>query len=67
MTVFVRKIEIMTKNILRHKLNEEDLKVFLIQNALDQCCPTRDPPGFLMRPFKIIKLRKNMTFSKLQK
>jgi len=28
-------IEILTKNILRHKLNEEDLKVFLIQNALD--------------------------------
>ena len=35
MTVFVQKIEILTKTILRHKLNEEDLKVFLIQNALD--------------------------------
>ena len=35
MTAFVRKIEILTKNILRHKLNEEDLKIFLIQNALE--------------------------------
>jgi len=31
MTVFVRKIEIVTKNILRHKLNEENLKIFLFR------------------------------------
>jgi len=54
MTEFTRKIEQLTKNIMRHKL-EEDLKIFLIQNTLDNPETKKDLKMQDLKTFNKIK------------
>ena len=57
MIEFVRRIEILTKNILRHNLDEENLKMFLIQNTLDDQEMKKDLKMQDLKTFDEIKSR----------
>ena len=54
---FVRQIQTLTKNILRHNLDEENLKMFSIQNALDDQEIKKDLKMQDLKTFDEIKSR----------
>ena len=58
---FFKKIERLTKNVLRHDLNEEDFKIFLLQNALEDQELKRDLKMQELKTFEEMKLRINKT------
>ena len=57
MMEFVRRIETLTKNILSHNLDEENLKMVLIQNTLDDHEMKKDLKMQDLKTFNEIKSR----------